>query len=72
MMMTKGIGYFEEGEEYVMDFIDIRKAYFHAKATRDVYIELPEEDHLEGMCGKLNKSLYGMRELGSGIHGVHA
>ena len=46
-MMTKGIGYFDDKEAYVMDFIDIRKAYFHAKATRDVYIELPEEDQEE-------------------------
>ena len=42
-MMTEGIGLWE-GESYVMDFIDIRKAYFHAKAARDVYIELPDED----------------------------
>ena len=61
-MMTKGIGYFDDKEAYVMDFIDIRKAYFHAKATRDVYIELPDEDHEEGMCGELNKSLYGTRD----------
>ncbi len=35
-MMTKGIGHFDDKEAYVMDFIDIRKAYFHANATRDV------------------------------------
>ena len=27
-----------------MDFIDVRRAYFHADAIRDVYIELPDED----------------------------
>ena len=45
-----------------MDFIDIRRAYFHANAIRDVYIELPPEDHEEGKCGKLLKSLYGTRD----------
>ena len=45
-----------------MDFIDVRRAYFHAKARRDVYIELPEEDAEPGMCGKLFKSLYGTRD----------
>ena len=62
MMMTKGIGYFGKCEEYVMDFIDIRRAYFHAYATRDVYVELPEEDREEGKCGKLYKSMYGTRD----------
>ena len=46
----------------MIDFVDIREAYFHAKATRDVYIELPEEDREEGMCDKLNKTLYGTRD----------
>ena len=27
-----------------MDFIDIRRAYFHAKARRNVFVNLPEED----------------------------
>ena len=41
---------------------DIGKAYFHAPATRDIYIELPTEDAQEGMVGKLEKSLYGTRD----------
>ena len=45
-----------------MDFIDIRRAFFHADAIRDVYIELPAEDYEEGMCGKLEKSMYGTRD----------
>ena len=45
-----------------IDFIDIRKAYFQAAAVRDVYVELPEEDYEEGMCGKLIKSMYGARD----------
>ena len=27
-----------------IDFIDVRRAYFHAKATRNIYVKLPEED----------------------------
>jgi hypothetical protein len=45
-----------------MEFIDIRRAYFHAPARRTVYVKLPPEDHEDGMCGKLNKSVYGTRD----------
>ena len=34
---------------------DVSKAYFYAKATRDLYIELPFEDpmHGQGLIGKV-------------------
>ena len=35
-----------------LDFFDIRKAFFHADARREVYVELPNEDYSEGKCGK--------------------
>ncbi len=35
-----------------LDFTDGMRAYFHAKARRDVYVELPKEDHQEETCGK--------------------
>ena len=60
--MTKGIGWGTERGEIVMDVIDVRRAYFHAMARRDVYVDLPEEDGSPGMCGKLIKSLYGTRD----------
>ena len=44
---------------------DVSRAFFHAKATRDVYVQLPDEDTVageEGMCGKLNFSMYGTRD----------
>ena len=44
---------------------DVSRAFFHAKATRDVYVQLPDEDKAageEGMCGKLNYSMYGTRD----------
>ena len=48
-----------------LGFIDIRKAYFHAKVKRPLYVVLPPEA-LEpgetGVCGKLNYSLYGTRD----------
>ena len=64
MAVTEGIGYQrgKRNQGKVLDFIDVRRAYFHAPARRDVQIELPEEDWEEGMCGKLDKSMYGTRD----------
>ena len=45
-----------------MDFIDVKRAYFHAKSRRNVFVTLPEEDHEDGMCGELLKSMYGTRD----------
>ena len=45
-----------------IDFIDVRKAYLHANVLREVFVELPEEDQEEGMCGMLQKSMYGTRD----------
>ena len=45
-----------------IDFIDVRRAYFHAKARRRVFVKLPEEDYEEGMCGMLIKAMYGTRD----------
>ena len=42
---------------------DVKKAYFYAPATRDVYVELPPERAQPGMCAKLHKSLYGTRDV---------
>ena len=43
---------------------DVKRAYFHAPATRELYVELPVEDpgHAQGLVGKLNLSLYGTRD----------
>ena len=51
--------------KWKLDSIDIKRAYFHAPATRDIYIKLPEEDQQEGMCGKLIKAMYGTRDAAS-------
>ena len=62
--MTEGVGY-EAGSELEgvkLDFIDISRAFFQAEAIRKVYVQLPTEDHEEGMCGRLGKSMYGTRD----------
>ena len=46
-------------------FIDVKRAYFYAAARRNVYVKLPPADYTEGMCGKLNKAMYGTRETAS-------
>ena len=48
-----------------MSFVDVRRAHFHAPATRDVYVVLPEEYKPGGdrnVLGKLQMSLYGTRD----------
>ena len=63
LWMSEGVGWTRTGGwEMKMEFIDVRRAYFHAKAIREMFVELPEEDMQEGMCGKLNKSMYGTRD----------
>ena len=42
-------------------FIDIKRAYMYAPETREVYVQLPEQDSEPGMCGRLLKSMYGTR-----------
>ena len=40
------------------------RAYFHAPATRELYVELPDEDSgkAQGLVGKLDLSLFGTRD----------
>jgi len=45
-----------------IDLYGVRRAYFHARARREVYVKLPAEDFEEGMCGRLNKAMYGTRD----------
>ena len=41
---------------------DISRAHMYGVAQRKVYVDLPEGDKEEGMCGILNRSLYGTRD----------
>ena len=47
---------------------DVSRAYFHAKARRDVFVKTAREDWDEGddgKCGWLNLSMYGTRDAAS-------
>ena len=43
-------------------FLDVKRAYFYAKVRRPVFVQLPDEDYLEGHCGQLLVSMYGTRD----------
>ena len=47
-----------------IDFIDVRRAFFHAPAVRRVYVELLAEDAQTGYVGLLLMSIYGTRDAG--------
>ncbi len=51
------------GLAYKLVFLDVRRAYFYAEATEEVFVELPNEDKEPGkdLVGLLLKSLYGTR-----------
>ena len=55
-----------------LDFIDIRRALFSALALRLVFVQLPEEDYEEGMCGSLNKAMYGTRDAAQNWESAYA
>ena len=64
LSVTEGIGHDKRNRKGGMklDFIDIRRAFFHARANRPVYVKLPDEEYQPGMCGRLNKAMYGTRD----------
>ena len=64
MAVTAGIGHKGNDRRRGMklEFIDVRRAYFHAKARKVVYIRLPMGDNEPGKCGKLIKAMYGTRD----------
>ena len=45
--------------------IDIGKADLYAPMTEEAFVDLPNELHRDGYCGKLNFTLYGMRMAAS-------
>ena len=62
--VTEGVGIVKGDKKGGMelDFIDVRRAYFHAEARRQVFVDLCEEDDVKGMCGELLKAMYGTRD----------
>ena len=55
-----------DGEENVILIRDVARAFFEADATREIFIELPEEPQSEaenaGKVAMLRKSMYGTRD----------
>ena len=52
--------------------LDIRKAFLYEKISKTVHIELPSEDPMSkggNMVGKLDKALYGTRDVSCGLAG---
>lgn len=64
MAVTESLGYPKGRKQDGMklDFIDVRRAYYHADARRSLYVSLHDGDKEPGMCGKLNKALQGTRD----------
>ena len=58
---------FASRERMCLDFIDVSRAYFHARSRRRMYVDLPKEDEEEGMCGMLEKSMYGTRDAAQNL-----
>lgn len=52
-----------DGANLKLCFIDVRKAYFNGRPTRNLYVMLPEEMGLpRSMLGNLKRCLYGTRD----------
>ena len=52
-------------ESLVLGVFDISRAHFMAPATRELYVEIPDEDRgpgEENLIGRLNRSMYGFRD----------
>jgi hypothetical protein len=63
LAVTEGRGWKDTKEKgKKIEVSDVRRAYFYAKARRQVFVELPDEDSQPGMCGELGKSMYGTRD----------
>ena len=57
----------QTNKKYHIMLSDVKRAYFHALARRDLYVELPEEDpnYKPGWVGRLRLALYGTRDAAS-------
>ena len=67
MLVTDGM--VEDGEELELGVFDISRAQFIPEVKRELYVELPDEDRLEGqgdMIGRLNRNMYGFRDASNG------
>jgi hypothetical protein len=54
-----------EADPLCLSFLDITRAHFRAPATRELYVEIADEDQVAGeprMCGELLMSMYGTQD----------
>ena len=68
-MVTCMVATKNQGEILMVN--DVSRAFFHAKAKRQVYVALPDEDRLPGeeqVCAKLQYSMYGTRDAALNWH----
>ena len=62
-------------EEICVLYSDISRAYFHAPAREEKYVDIPNEDWETGdeeMCGKLRVSMYGTRDAAANWEACYA
>jgi len=67
LLVTSGVD--PDGEELEMGIFDISRAHFMPKASRRLFIEIPEEDRKpsEGdIVGLLERNMYGFRDASKG------
>ena len=53
------------GTRKLLGFLDVKRAHFYSEATREIFVELPDEGKtsLDGdVVGRLKRSLYGTRD----------
>ena len=50
--VTENIGW-AGNKQMQLEFLHVRRAFFHADARRRVYVRLPQEDVSPGMCGRM-------------------
>ena len=62
LAMTR-LGY----EDKIIGFVDISRAHPHATVGREVYVKAPpeSEEYMRGLCWKLLRCLYGLRDAGA-------
>ena len=58
-------------DDVVIALLDVSRAHFHSPPRRKVYVDLCEEDSVEGMCALLLKSMYGTRDAASNWEGFY-
>ena len=55
-----------KSDEYVLSFVDIKKAYFNGKPKRNVHLAFPKELGIaDNVCAHLKRCVYGTRDAGA-------